>query len=82
MFAYIALCCIVGLFDIIIIIIIIHLEMPREELAAHNISLCSGVRSATSLLVSTMLRPSAGSPSASVPMHTHRNKDFNFLSSP
>ena len=53
-----------------------------EELAAHNISLCSGVRSATSLLVSTMLRPSPGSPFASVPMHTHRNKDFNFLSSP
>ncbi|XP_019850343.1 PREDICTED: huntingtin-like isoform X2 [Amphimedon queenslandica] len=57
-------------------------EMPMEELAAHNISLCSGVRSATSLLVSTMLRPSPGSPLASVPMHTHRNKDFNFLSSP
>ena len=58
------------------------IEMPMEELAAHNISLCSGVRSATSLLVSTMLRPSPGSPFASVPMHTHRNKDFNFLSSP
>ena len=60
----------------------ISLEMPREELIAHNIGLCSGVRAATSLLMSTVLRPYPGSPSSSIPMHTHRNKDFNFLSSP
>lgn len=58
------------------------IEMPREELIAYNISLCSGVRAATSLLISTILRPSPGNPTASVPMHTHRIKDFNFLSSP
>ena len=58
------------------------LEMPREELVARNIGLCSGVRATTSLLMSTVLRPHPGSPSSSIPMHTHRNKDFNFLSSP
>ena len=63
-------------------IIYSSLEMPREELVARNIGLCSGVRATTSLLMSTVLRPHPGSPSSSIPMHTHRNKDFNFLSSP
>lgn len=56
--------------------------MPQEELTAYNIGLCSGVRAVTSLLISTILRPQPGNPSSSIPMHTHRNKDFNFLSSP
>ena len=56
--------------------------MPREELLAHIMSLCTGVQSATSLLLSTSLRPESGNPMWSVPIHTHRNKDFNFLSSP
>ena len=63
-------------------IIYSSLEMPREELVARNIGLCSGVRATTSLLMSTVLRPHPGSPSSSISMHTHRNKDFNFLSSP
>ena len=57
-------------------------EALREEHTAHLTSLCTGVRAATSLLLSTLLRPQAGNPSWSVLLHTHRNKDFNFLSSP
>jgi huntingtin len=57
-------------------------EMLPEEMVAHSMGLVSGVRGLTSLLMSTILRPSPGNPSSSVPMHTHRNKDFNFLSSP
>lgn len=56
--------------------------MPVEETVAHTASLCEGVRAVTALLISTMLRPTAGHAPCSVLMHTHRNKDVNFLSSP
>ncbi len=57
-------------------------EMPLEEHLAHNMSLCVALRSATSVIRGIGLRPHAGNPIWSIPLHTHRNKDFNFLSSP
>lgn len=57
-------------------------EALREEHTAHLTSLCAGVRAATTLLLNTLLRPQAGNPSWGVLLHTHRNKDFTFLSSP
>ena len=56
--------------------------MPMEEHMAYNIGLCVALRSTASLLRGIALRPLAGNPIWSIPLHTHRNKDFNFLSSP
>lgn len=62
--------------------IFLLIEMPMEEHLAYNMSLCTALRSAMSLLYSLTLRPVSGNTVWSTPLHTHRNKDFNFLSSP